>query len=44
MDYDLARALDLFLQHAAEQGATQQALQGLRRLGERERAVIARLF
>jgi len=44
MDYDLARALALFLQHAAEQGATREALQGLRRLGERERAVLARLF
>jgi hypothetical protein len=44
MDYDLDRALALFLQHAAEQGATREAMQGLRRLGERERAVLARLF
>jgi hypothetical protein len=44
MDYDLGRALDFFLQHADAQGATREAFEGLRRLAERERRVVAGLF
>lgn len=44
MDYDLARALDFFLGHAQAQGATQEAMKGLRRLEERDRRVVENLF
>lgn len=41
--YDLPRALDNFLRHAEEQGATAEAAKGLERLRERDRCV-ASLF
>jgi len=44
MDYDLARALAFFLHHAAQQGATREAMDGLMRLEERSRRVVASLF
>ncbi len=39
VDYDLPKALDNFLRHAAEQGATAEAAKGLERLVERDRLV-----
>lgn len=39
VDYELPKALDNFLRHAAEQGATAEAAKGLERLAERDRAV-----
>jgi hypothetical protein len=44
MDYDLARALAFFLDHAARQGATRQAIDGLLRLEERAHRAVASLF
>lgn len=43
-DYALARALDSFQRHAAEQGATVEAAKGLERLAARDRYVVASLF
>jgi hypothetical protein len=37
--YSLPKALDNFLRHAEEQGATAAAVRGLERLAERDRAV-----
>ncbi|CAG1003391.1 hypothetical protein RHDC4_03380 [Rhodocyclaceae bacterium] len=42
-DYALPRALDSFLRHAAEQGATAEALRGLERLQARD-ACVSSLF
>ncbi len=39
VDYALPKALDNFMRHAAEQGATAAAARGLERLAERDRAV-----
>ena len=44
LDYDLARALAFFLDHAEKQGATREAMDGLRRLEERDHRVVASLF
>lgn len=43
-DYALPRALDTFLRHVAEQGATQEAVKGLERLQARDRDFVASLF
>lgn len=39
VDYALPKALDSFLHHASEQGATAAAAKGLQRLAERDRVV-----
>jgi hypothetical protein len=39
VDYALPKALDSFLRHASEQGATTAAVKGLEKLAERDRAV-----
>ena len=43
-EYELPKALDTFMHHAAEQGATSEAAKGLERLRVRDRCVIASLF
>jgi hypothetical protein len=39
VDYSLPKALDNFLRHAEEQGATVAAAKGLERLAERDRTI-----
>lgn len=39
VDYSLPKALDNFLRHAEQQGATAAATKGLERLAERDRVV-----
>lgn len=43
-DYALTKALDVFLSHASERGASRETLSGLKRLRERDRVVVAPLF
>jgi len=43
-DYALPKALDSFMHHAAEQGATAEAAKGLARLRTRDSCVVASLF
>jgi hypothetical protein len=42
--YSLANALERFLRHARQQGASQEVLKGLQRLQQRDRWVVASLF
>ncbi|MEW5789202.1 MAG: DUF2795 domain-containing protein [Pseudomonadota bacterium] len=44
MDYDHARALDFFLDHARRQGASQEVVKALEKLARREAQVVASLF
>lgn len=43
-DYALPKALDSFMRHVEEQGATAEAAKGLERLRARDSCVVASLF
>ena len=43
-DYALPKALDTFMRHVEEKGATSEAAKGLERLRERDTCVIESLF
>jgi len=42
--YSLANALERFLRHARQRGASREAIKGLTRLEQRDRWVVANLF